>query len=284
MTGLPGTARNAGAVLVCGDLHGNRAWVSVLTRVAEATGCELLVQLGDLGFFPDRPAGVEFLAHLEAELAERHLTMVFIDGNHDHHPELAKLASTSDGFGLVSPHVLHAPRGHRFELGGVRVGALGGAVSVDRSVGAPGVRWFPEEAITPDDVAALGSDQLDVLLCHDVPAGVPLHAHLRVEPFVELLCAEQRRFLVEAVEATRPSLVLHGHWHQRHSSILEVLDRAGTEASGEMIYRSVRVAGLSRDGSISGVCAVLDLATLELTTPVVELEAAVAEVEALLAR
>jgi len=66
---------------------------------------------------------------------------------------------------------------------------------------------------------------------------------------------------------TRPEVVLHGHWHHTHDSELSWIDRATTEESGALTWRSTRVVGLGCDSDTSGGWLVLDLPTLVVLWP-----------------
>ena len=90
---------------------------------------------------------------------------------------------------------------------------------------------------------------LDVLFCHDAPAGArglrsglpwPVPAHIQAE-------ADDVRWLLRAaVDRTQPGIVFHGHWHQRNHVRLP-----GTTSE---------VFGLAADGS-PGCAVVLDTAS-----------------------
>jgi hypothetical protein len=69
---------------------------------------------------------------------------------------------------------------------------------------------------TAEDVEKLGSGPLDVLVTHDAPEGVPLSG-LRLPVEDQVRTDPVRSLVADAVKATSPVLVLHGHWHRRHS-------------------------------------------------------------------
>ncbi len=45
-------------VLLAGDTHGNGRWVGHLCKLARRHGCEVILQLGDFGFWPHTTAGL----------------------------------------------------------------------------------------------------------------------------------------------------------------------------------------------------------------------------------
>ncbi len=62
------------------------------------------------------------------------------------------------------------------------------------------------------------------------------------------MCNEQRELLREAVDQTTPRLLLHGHWHYRHTSLLHRESRP-----------PVRVEGLACDSDGDDAFLELDL-------------------------
>ena len=116
------------------------------------------------------------------------------------------------------------------------------------------------------DVARLGSEPVDVLIAHDAPAGLDLAAwQLPAEDQVRT--DQVRSLIATAVEATRPRMVFHGHWHHAHETELSWIDRVATERSGALAWQSTRTIGLSCDGDIIGGWLILDLATLDVRWP-----------------
>lgn len=235
--------------MVAGDTHGDGEWAETLTKLAGRHDASVVVQVGDFGFWP-RMATKSGQSHAEYYLERIGAACarwgvdkwLFIDGNHDDHFSLAQKEIGLDGFKHLHPRVHYAPRGHRFEITGVRFGALGGAVSLDAWAeqggyvfgGTPyqaGWDWFPkDETPTVNDVTRLvaGGD-LDVLLAHDSPYGVDLTRFegfkgIVFEPEVMAAVTEVRMFITGAALATHTPLLIHGHWHARHTSHLAVGD------------------------------------------------------------
>ena len=185
--------------------------------------------------------------------------IIVIDGNHKVWPRLADYAQRPDMVeARAAGRPLHlggtlwwADRGSTWTWGGRRCGALGGAVSPDKSIPrlAP-YRWPDHEAPGPGDLQRLlanAPDGLDVLFSHDSPTsvrglkGVP-EALIPARILAE--CKTVQDLLQTAVEETKPQLVFHGHWHERNH---EHIGDGNTE-----------VFGLNRDGT-AGCIAILDL-------------------------
>jgi hypothetical protein len=115
---------------VAGDWHGNTAWATRAVRkmagLLPADGPRVIVHLGDFGIWPGA-AGREYLARLDAALAEAGAELSFIDGNHEDFTQLARLRPGEDGRAQVTERIYHLPRGHRWRWHGRDWLALGGA-------------------------------------------------------------------------------------------------------------------------------------------------------------
>lgn len=212
-------------LVVAGDWHGNTRWMRQTLRCAARDGYTVVIHVGDLKVlwpdeYPDYPEPGAFTADLARLLDDLGMVFIFVDGNHDVHPKLRALPVNADGFGVISDRLLYAPRGHRWSLGGVRFGALGGAYSIDRYRGKEGWDWFVDEVTVPEDVAALGTEPLDVLVTHDVPAGIDVETMFDLPEALELEGNIVRSLLRDAVRATEPKLVFSGHWHQRRTGLM----------------------------------------------------------------
>lgn len=203
-------------LLVAGDVHGDAAWFDALCRRAAKHGCDAVLQLGDFGFWPHLPGGAKFPRRVAACATKFDIDVYWIDGNHENHAALRALGAGEDGRIDIADRCWYLPRGHRWTWHGVRFGALGGAFSIDWRSRRPGRSWWPEEVTTAEDVETLGSGALDVLVAHDAPAGVPLQG-LALPDVDQVRSDEVRALVASAVKATTPKLVLHGHWHRRHS-------------------------------------------------------------------
>ncbi len=251
----PSAAGRAERVLLAGDWHGNVEWAQGCLEVAATSGCQAVLQLGDFGLWPGREDS--YLDRLDEAARSSAVKLVWIDGNHENHDALDVWRAEADPAGLVimRPNVVWASRGARWEWSGVRFGALGGAVSIDRFLRRAGVNWWPQETPTERDVDRLGDASLDVLATHAAPGAVAFP--FRPLPLPNDIVEEARRsreMLDEAVRRTRPRLVVHGHHHVRIRA-----DQPG-----------YRVEGLAHDKAGEGACAVLDLGPgLTVTDPLV---------------
>ena len=107
--------------------------------------------------------------------------------------------------------------------------------------------------ITQQDVDRLkhhASDGLDVLISHDAPADTTgLISGMWMPPSVHDEAHAAQLLVQDAVDATDPALVIHGHWHQPNRCRLP----NGTE-----------VVGLAADGTPKSG-AILTVADLQAT-------------------
>lgn len=151
-------------VLLAGDWHGDAAWASSVVRRAGRADVPLVLQLGDFGFWHG-DAGEGYLDLVELVCRQEGVTVAFLDGNHEDHDRLGRYPLSPNGLRAVRPHVWHVPRGHRWGWAGCTWAAVGGAVSVDRSLRVPGVSWWPQEALTSEQAAAVAGAALLTCSC-----------------------------------------------------------------------------------------------------------------------
>ncbi len=242
-------------VAVCGDWHGNLGWLRTLARAIPrlAPDVTTVLQLGD--WWMDRKASDDALS---GSGIERVLVTL---GNHEPWGELSPLlAAHPEQPVQVSEFTWVLPRPFRFELGGRRFLSLGGAASVDRLWRTPGKEWWPDEAITDEQVAsAIAGGPADVMLTHESPARTPVRRVqevLRTNPMgfpqeTLLESAASRVRVARVWDAVRPELLMHGHMHI---------------AGGGMTDDGRRVSSFGMDDS-EGNLAFLNLETLRLEFP-----------------
>lgn len=151
------------------------------------------------------------------------------------------------------PRIIHLPRGYRWTWWGQAWMALGGATSIDRLQRIPGRSWWPEEALTDEDVEyASRPGAVDVLVCHDAPYGANVPGVGLGPPRpcdwplqTQLESYDHRLKVRKVVDVVRPRLVAHGHMHCRYSDMLhldghdtmvEGLDCDGTPMSRSTLF------------------------------------------------
>lgn len=205
-------------VALAGDWHANTAYAARSIRHALDGGARAIVHLGDFGFRFEP----SFLDGVAAALGP--VPLYFIDGNHEHFDWLEAQPIDARGVRPLRDTIAHLPRGFRWTWAGRTWLALGGAHSVDRTARIPGEGWWPQESITDADIAAaITPGAADVLVCHDVPAGIPV-PHTYPDgtfPLDDEAAGEAHRDRVRrVVDATWPRLIAHGHFHQHYRSTL----------------------------------------------------------------
>lgn len=210
-------------VLVVGDTHADTSFV--LNRIDNALDldCDAILQLGDFGI----GFGYNFLDDVERSLIQAQLKLYFIPGNHENYSEL--LAFEESGKLDIRPHIHYFPKGSRWTWDGVKFGTIGGAFSVDFRRRVAGLDLWPdfEEAHT-EDMFKLGSEKLNIFVCHDTPYVDDRLRMYIVGPEIETASERTRKILQQAVLTTEPEIVFHGHWHRRltynwHGAKIEAL-------------------------------------------------------------
>lgn len=218
-----------------GDLHGRvfHALALVATWQRRAgRRLDLVIQVGDLGAFPDSefldlatgrfvaedPTELDFSRLLRAEgrLAED-LRRVraqlagpihFIRGNHEDTPWLRQLAAAgATGMIAVDPFDLFAyvPDGRVLTVGGQRIAFLGGIETPD-----PGQRAADPASpaiLDRDAYAALsgrGAGAVDILVTHDAPYGISVGFHGQTQG---------SRMITDLIARLQPAYHLAGHYH-----------------------------------------------------------------------
>lgn len=213
--------------MVAGDWHGSFAQADKVIRLCHDSGLDTIVHVGDFGIWHnDKP----FLNQMEHLLSEWDIEMYFIDGNHEDFNRLYEKKILDDGTRYVRDHITYLPRGYRWDWHGVSFLALGGAVSIDRNHRVEGRSWWPQEALTDEDIlTAQSGGPVDVMFTHDSPASAPNSICDDWQGQVKAMkyfgkeqlaaCTDHRKRLQEVTDVTTPRILYHGHYHKRMSGI-----------------------------------------------------------------
>lgn len=242
---------------MAGDTHGNTAWVvGELYPRARNLGADLILIVGDFGYWEHEQAGIDFLDDLDDTAQQYEIPTYFLRGNHDKLSLLLEKYGdkrASGGFIAVRPNVLFIPDGHIWYWDDVSCRAFGGAYSVDKNYrlkkerkrlikakyreaarvkeGLParpvpptaGTLWFPEEELTDaeyDGLLGADSGPIDIIFSHDVPHGV----NTGLPPHNDLGVARNRNWLRRLMHIHQPRLWLHGHLHHRYTDTVRCGD------------------------------------------------------------
>lgn len=245
-------------ILMVGDVHGNDQFFAHMSRAARDGECDMVLQLGDFGYWEHYPEGVSYLKWCKRMITEFGVDWVWLDGNHENHTMLHKLYAPGgtnhklgpNGFWQIRDGLYYAPRGHRWTWGGVTFLALGGAASVDKEGRVPMKSWWPEEIINEIDMdKAVEGGKVDVMVTHDCPWGVDIpsmRAYAGKDLYPDSM--ENRKRLREVCKEVRPYFLAHGHYHEKYSSRLEM--PVGVTEDGEhILWHNTQIEGLGCDMS-----------------------------------
>lgn len=208
----------------------------------------------------DSRGGIAYLYAVSQLLQYHSARLDFIDGNHDDHNALLKLAQDCERAGIpppypVAPGIRWMPRGYRWIWHGRTWLALGGAASVNRSMLTEGVDWWPEEMITLQQAADVSAGgHADVMFTHDAPEGVPIRYPFPPDFWDKADIASSsghRRRLAGVVSSIRPSYLIHGHHNTGRAQWQEL----------QFPHGPLRVASLNGPGA-PGNAGILNLADM----------------------
>ena len=160
---------------VMGDVHGGMSHLHHAVSRTLRAGLKTLVQVGDFWIYDD-PGVLQKLdrmigtAAVQSGLSPEEFQVFFADGNHENFEVLDPDAAAPV---RMSRNLTYVPRGVALDIGGVRVGFLGGAESIDREYRTPGRDWWPQERMTVGQInRALEMGPVDVLVTHDTTESV----------------------------------------------------------------------------------------------------------------
>jgi hypothetical protein len=190
-------------IMVLGDVHAE--WPS-LNALIKKESPDLIIQLGDFGFFPRLNFfGCGDLSKINLMGAD----LIFCGGNHEDWETLIEI-ETSENLELV-PNLFYAPRCSTLLLpDGREMIFLGGAVSIDRCFRKEGIDWFRQEIIPESVMYNLPDRKIDIIASHTTPM-----------EFLPILNAIEipdpsRNILSEVVKKYSPPFLYCGHWHVRN--------------------------------------------------------------------
>lgn len=222
-------------IMMLGDTHGNTVWTCNAVNYAADNGANVIVQVGDFGHWTPGASTKSFLLHVHKALEEHGVTLYWVRGNHEDHADIReRLAGSREAQPLYKkyPRIIHLPDGFRWNWFGKDWMALGGAASVDRLTRTPGKSWWPEEVLSDEDVEyASRPGNVDIIVAHDCPFGVDIPkigtgSSPNTDsgwPLATLIeSGEHRRRVRQVVDAVRPKVLVHGHYHLRYQAFGEL--------------------------------------------------------------
>lgn len=233
-------------ILFVGDTHGHKFLPGQISKHAADTGHDLIIQVGDFGYGWDSRPLDGFIENVGKSATEHGIDWAFIDGNHDNHPKLWR-----DNQSNWPDNVTYLGRGDVADFGGVKVGFLGGGLSVDKRFRKVGKSWWPTEEISDDEldisIANFKLNQVKLIVTHDAPLLAPALKHGNTDansPWPIDIIAEanrHRRRLDTVLRAIDPALWIHGHFHYPYRALvgdttfigLDQADRGGYTRDSE---------------------------------------------------
>jgi Icc-related predicted phosphoesterase len=226
-------------VAIFGDWHGDIEWAKACVRWVAKEGLDRALHVGDfaIGFYNNRQY-TKPLNHLCKQLG---IKLYITPGNHENYDVIEQLSLIEEGedagWLYLASNLLVAPRGLRFNWGGVNFVSLGGGNSIDFDTRTQGRDWWAAERITMADIEKVeAGGRADVMITHVAPT----HAKYYLEPSyftdAQVRYSDESRMVMDMVlDTVQPKLFFHGHYHQSKRQRLVVEDTKGGEFTTEFI-------------------------------------------------
>lgn len=231
-------------ILFVGDSHCDINYMRSVIDFAVGHNLDTIVQVGDFGYWPRHSNGAEFLKFVAEYSQLNAINVHWIAGNHEDWDMIDENMNPA-AFTWHDNGLIHIGSGAVWEWDGLRFGSLGGAYSIDRTNRTKFQTWFPQEM--PDSELITGLGKVDVLITHDAPIVPPVMYGDIFKRDAE--SQRSQRVIYDALLSTKPSLLVHGHWHCN-----DQYGVAGTTVQG---------LGCNMDGMSPSV-AVYDTATRQM--------------------
>ncbi len=207
--------------VITGDTHGTIDIGKVAQFFGdhgdEYTEDDYLIICGDVGvcgFDPDMEKETRRI------LRELPVTVLFVDGNHEHHQRLIDYPVDEWNGGkvhFIEPEIIHLMRGQVYDIDGTTFFTFGGAHSIDRSTRIEGFDWFPEEIPTCEEYEE-GLDNLekydyrvDYIITHTAPREVAAALGYGEESNDEIAL---RRYFQQIADEAEYNKWFFGHFHE----------------------------------------------------------------------
>ena len=209
------------SIFITGDTHGTIDMGKIIRFFGEHedeyTPDDYLIICGDTGicgFDPDMEKETRRI------LRELPVTVLFIDGNHEHHGKLNDHPVDIWNGGkvhFIESEIIHLMRGQIYNIDGKTFFTFGGAYSIDRSARIEGFDWFPEEIPTRAEYEE-GLDNLekhgyriDYVITHSAPREVAAALGYGEDSTDEIAL---RRYLQQIADEAEFEMWFFGHFHE----------------------------------------------------------------------
>ena len=207
--------------IITGDTHGTLDIGKLVSffreHEDEYTEDDYLIICGDVGVCGFNP---DIEKETRRILRELPVTVLFVDGNHEHHHRLMDLPVDEWMGGkvhFVESGIIHLMRGQVYEIDGTKFFTFGGAHSVDRYLRIEGFDWFPEEIPNRAEYEE-GLDNLekhdyrvDYVITHTAPREVAAALGYGEDILDETAL---RRYLQQIADSADFKMWYFGHFHE----------------------------------------------------------------------
>ena len=206
---------------ITGDTHGTLDLDKVIRFFDEHEGEyseeDYLIICGDVGV-----CGFSASRERATREALRNLpvTVLFVDGNHEHHQNLNDYPVEEWNGGKVhriENTIIHLMRGQVYDINGTTFFTFGGAYSVDKYIRQEGIDWFPEEIPSREEYEEGWNNlektgfQVDYIISHTAPREVAAAIGFGEMSDDEI---ELRQYLQRVADNTDFTAWYFGHFHQ----------------------------------------------------------------------
>lgn len=204
---------------IAGDWHRDARSAIAMLKILHLNNITDVYHLGDFGVYSDH-YGKKYLKAVDNQLKLYGMKIFITEGNHEDYKLINSIPVAQDGKKWLTERVALLPRGFRWEIDGHSFVSFGGAASIDFTSLKENVSWWPDEMITAEDVYRLaGEGEADVMLAHEAPLGIEALEKLKRsqsdewEPVELAYSYKSQKLMTYAVEAVRPKMFFHGHYH-----------------------------------------------------------------------
>jgi|SRR5215469_2358135 len=257
-------------ICVAGDWHGNTQWATSLIKAVSNDYLQdqpypLFLQLGDFGIWPGL-GGSKYREKVAKAINKAGAKLFFVDGNHENHPWLINRMDKHTISGYSEDDIRHGavrcyydsefywlPRSKTWTWHDRTWMALGGAESMDKAWRTPYEDWWPQEALTYEQIEmAKAKGHVDVMCTHDVPQSInPSYGHGINFPYEAFERSRQHSAkLEEVMDTCKPEYWMHGHLHMQYTKF------------AVKPWAKIRVDCLDMDGTAKNWC-ILNIKTME---------------------